>query len=237
MSRIQVNHLTFCYEGSYDNIFEDVSFTLDTDWKLGFIGRNGKGKTTFLKLLLGKYEYIGEITASVEFQYFPFPISDTKRKTIDIIEEIFPDYELWVICRELTLLQVDADLLYRSYETLSGGEQVKVMLAVLFSRENHFLLISHDRVLLNDCVDHILALNRANIEVFQGNFDTWWENKRRQDAFELSENEKLKKDIGRLKEAARQTRSWGDQVEATKIGKKSEKYEKNIDTRAFVGEK
>ena len=61
MSQINVNNLTFYYEGSYDNIFENVSFQLNTDWKLGFIGRNGKGKTTFLNLLMGKYEYKGKI--------------------------------------------------------------------------------------------------------------------------------------------------------------------------------
>ena len=55
MSQISVTNLTYCYEGSFDNIFENVSFTLDTDWKLGFIGRNGKGKTTFLDILMGKY--------------------------------------------------------------------------------------------------------------------------------------------------------------------------------------
>ena len=57
MSLISVNNLTFGYDGSLKNIFENVSFNIDTDWKLGLIGRNGKGKTTFLKLLLGKYEY------------------------------------------------------------------------------------------------------------------------------------------------------------------------------------
>ena len=51
MSQINVSNLTFGYEGSFDNIFENVSFSVDTDWKLGFTGRNGKGKTTFLKLL------------------------------------------------------------------------------------------------------------------------------------------------------------------------------------------
>lgn len=61
MAKISVSNLTFCYEGSFDNIFEQVSFSVDTDWKLGFIGRNGKGKTTFLNLLLGKYEYQGSI--------------------------------------------------------------------------------------------------------------------------------------------------------------------------------
>ena len=54
MSQISVSNLTFGYEGSFDNVFENVSFSIDTNWKLGFIGRNGKGKTTFLNLLLGK---------------------------------------------------------------------------------------------------------------------------------------------------------------------------------------
>ena len=59
MSIINVTNLTFAYDGSYDNIFENVSFQIDTDWKLGFTGRNGRGKTTFLNLLLKKYEYSG----------------------------------------------------------------------------------------------------------------------------------------------------------------------------------
>ena len=37
MSQICVNDLTFYYEGSYDNIFENVSFRIDTDWKLGLM--------------------------------------------------------------------------------------------------------------------------------------------------------------------------------------------------------
>ena len=38
MSMIKVEGLTFSYPGSYDDIFENVSFTIDTDWKLGFVG-------------------------------------------------------------------------------------------------------------------------------------------------------------------------------------------------------
>ena len=66
MAQICVSNLTFCYEGSFDNIFEDVSFVIDTDWKLGFIGRNGKGKTTFLNIL-SESIIIREI--SVHLQY------------------------------------------------------------------------------------------------------------------------------------------------------------------------
>ncbi len=42
MSQIPVCDVTFAYEGSYDNIFEHASFHLDTDWKLGLIGRKRK---------------------------------------------------------------------------------------------------------------------------------------------------------------------------------------------------
>ena len=61
MAQISVNELTFYYDGSYDNIFENVTFKIDLDWKLGFVGRNGRGKTTFLNLLQGKYEYRGSM--------------------------------------------------------------------------------------------------------------------------------------------------------------------------------
>ena len=70
MAQIAVSHLTFAYEGSYNNIFEDVSFRIDTDWKLGFIGRNGRGKTTFLNLLQGIFgakESADEILAENEY--------------------------------------------------------------------------------------------------------------------------------------------------------------------------
>lgn len=40
MAQINVTNLTFSYENSFDNIFEDASFSIDTNWKLGFIGRN-----------------------------------------------------------------------------------------------------------------------------------------------------------------------------------------------------
>ena len=42
MSMIRVENLTFAYPSSYDNIFENVNFQIDTDWKLGFVGRNGR---------------------------------------------------------------------------------------------------------------------------------------------------------------------------------------------------
>lgn len=248
MSLINVTNLTFAYSSSYDNIFENVSFQIDTSWKLGFTGRNGRGKTTFLNLLMGKYEYEGRISADVNFEYFPYEISDKQRNTEEIINSILADYQTWELMRELSLLQVTGDVLYRPFETLSNGEQTKVMLAVLFLKENSFLLIdeptnhldvegrsilsnylhtkkgfllvSHDRVFLDHCIDHILAINKTNIEIQNGNFSSWWYNKQLQDDYELAQNYKLKKDIGRLQTAAKRTSDWSDKVEKTKRGTK-----------------
>ena len=258
MSLINVTNLTFAYDGSYENIFENVSFQLDTNWKLGFTGRNGRGKTTFLNLLLGKYEYRGSISTSVAFSYFPYHVTDQSILAIDAVEAMYPEYEYWRLAREMAKLQLDDAVLYRSYETLSNGEQTKLQLAVLFSKENHFLLIdeptnhldirgrelvsrylnskkgfilvSHDRAFLDGCVDHILSINKANIEVCRGNFSTWYENKQRQDAFELSENEKLKREIRRLEGTAREKAAWSDRAEATKIGN-------HVFDRGYVGHK
>ena len=258
MSLIQVSNLTFAYEGSYDPIFENVSFQIDTNWRLGFTGRNGRGKTTFLNLLLGKFPYRGSISASVRFSYFPYEIPDKTHLAIDVVEEIYPDYQYWQLAKEMNLLQLEEDALYRPFGTLSNGEQTKLMLAVLFLKENNFLLIdeptnhldiqgrelvsrylkskkgfilvSHDRAFLDGCVDHILSINKANIEVCRGNFSTWYENKQRQDAFELSENEKLKREIRRLEGTAREKASWSDRAEATKIGN-------HVFDRGYVGHK
>ena len=245
MSLIQVSDLTFAYEGSYEPIFDHASFRLDTNWRLGFTGRNGRGKTTFLNLLLGKYPYQGSIHASVAFSYFPSAIEDGSLFAIDVVEEIDPEYQYWQLRREMNLLGLEEEVLYRPYNTLSNGEQTKLQLAVLFLKENNFLLIdeptnhldirgrelvsrylntkkgfilvSHDRCFLDGCVDHILSINKAGIEVTRGNFSTWWENKQRRDAFELAENEKLKKEISRLEETAKEKAQWSDAAERRKL--------------------
>ena len=87
---IKVENLTFAYPGSYHNVFENCTFHIDTSWKLGFVGRNGRGKTTLLKLLMGEYEYSGKIISSVEFDYFPYPVSDKRRATLEILSGICP---------------------------------------------------------------------------------------------------------------------------------------------------
>ena len=53
MSMIQISNLTFAYEGGYENIFENLSLQIDTSWKLGLVGRNGRGKNHPFKAVDG----------------------------------------------------------------------------------------------------------------------------------------------------------------------------------------
>ena len=246
MALIDIRNLTFEYPGSLEPIFNDLDLQLDTDWKLGFIGRNGYGKTTFLKLLMGKYSYEGSITKPIPMVYFPFSIKNYHTRTLDLLEKLQPNFELWKLKREMNLIEVGEDTLYRSFSTLSGGEQTKILLALLFAEEERFLLIdeptnhldthgrevvakyleskkgfilvSHDREFINNIVDHILTVEKNKIVLLKGTYDTWEQNKNLEDQYELEQNQKLRKEIRRLKQSAREKCIWSDKVEASKIG-------------------
>jgi len=268
MAQISVNNLTFYYDGSFDNIFENVSFSIDTDWKLGFIGRNGKGKTTFLNLLLGKFAYKGSIDTTTTFDYFPYQITEHQMKlsASEFMEEFKVGCELWLVICELERLGENAEILYRPYQILSHGERTKALLAILFSGDNDFLLIdeptnhldkegreivkkylaskkgfilvSHDRDLLDACIDHCLVLNRSSIEVQNGNFSVWWENKQKKDQFVMAENEKHQKEIQKLRRAATRTSQWADQNERTKIGfDPIKEHDRLVNARSYIGAK
>jgi lincosamide and streptogramin A transport system ATP-binding/permease protein len=195
---------------------------------------------------LGKFEYSGKIAAEVNFEYFPYDVKNLNNAALDVAREIYPSIEQWQFERELGLLELDNNSLRISFNLLSFGERTKILLAILFLKPNTFLLIdeptthldsksritvshylnrqtgfilvSHDRVVLDNCIDHVISINKANIEVQKGNFSSWQVNKNNQDNFERVENEKLHKEIKRLKNSARQTSAWADKTEKTKYG-------------------
>lgn len=252
MSMIQAERLTFSYPGSPDPVFENASFQIDTDWRLGLVGRNGRGKTTLLRLLMGEYPHEGTLVSSALFDYFPSPIPEPERLTAEVLEDLCPEAESWRFPKELNLLGVEEEALWRCFSTLSGGERTKVLLAALFLREgrfplideptNHldtqgrelvaaylrrqrgFILVSHDRRFLDGCVDHILALNRSDIQVQSGTYSSWKENFDRLQQFEEAKDDRLRKDVRRLQKAARRTSVWSDRVEASKIGAADKGY-------------
>ena len=245
MALIQLTNLTFAYEGSYDPVFTDLTCQLDTSWRLGLIGRNGRGKTTLLRLMMGCMPFEGAIDLPLEAVYFPYEVSDASLPALEVLRRAAPGAEEWRILREWKLLGVTEEALDRPFGTLSKGEQTKALLSALFAREdayplideptNHldvhgrelvarylrrkdgFLLVSHDRAFLNSCVDHVLALNRSDAWVMQGDYDAWQERFDQQNAWEEARNEDLKRDIVRLEASARRAARWSDRCEKGKF--------------------
>ena len=243
--QVSVRNLSFTYDGSYTPVFENVSFNFDTSWRLGLIGRNGKSKTTLLRLLQKQHPYQGHIDMPLTPVYFPYPVENMSANTREVMLQAAPDAEEWMLICELNQLDVDDSVLDRPFSTLSKGEQTKALLAALFAREdayplideptNHldahgralvadylrrkdgYLLVSHDRAFLNRCIDHVLSLNRSDVWVMQGNYDTWENRLNQQNEYEQGRNEVLKRDIRHLEESARRTAEWSAKAEKGKF--------------------
>ncbi|MDR2340155.1 MAG: ATP-binding cassette domain-containing protein [Deltaproteobacteria bacterium] len=248
MSTIIIKDLGFNYPGG-DPLFSSVSLNIDTSWNLGVVGRNGSGKTTLLRLLEGSLEHKGTITVPFPLQYFPPEITDDGLNALELTMALRPGKEPdeWKLKREAGFLKLSENSLKRPIGDLSGGERVKALLSILFSEDEAFplidepvrnldrdgrivvarylslkkgfILVSHDRELLDGAVDHIIALNPEGPELSRGNFSVWWENRQREEKRRELDNLKLKKDIKRLEEAAQKSSDWAKSAEKGKFGK------------------
>ena len=265
MSIIKIANLSYEYETSSSEIFSDLNINLDSSWKLGLVGRNGAGKTTFLNLLRGKLTAKGRIESKNSFSYFPIQIEDEENLAIyEIQKEV--TVQQWEIEREMNLLELDPSLLWQPYNTLSGGEKTKLLLAASFADQdgfplideptNHldeksrkeiaqylknnksgYIVVSHDRDFLNEVTDHVLAIENTEIHLYQGNYSSYEDTKEKRDAFNQSKNAKLQKEINSLTKSAQRVRGYSEKSEKQKSAT-SHKNEihANID-RGFVSHK
>lgn len=251
MSNLKISRLSFEYENSNRYIFKNLNLDLDTDWKLGLIGRNGRGKTTFLNLLRGKYCGTGQIQGNASFSYYPVKIQNSKNITFYELQDQVA-FEQWKLERELTLMNLDPDLLWQPFNTLSGGEQTKILLALSFTDQDSFplideptnhldetsrkqvaeylnghdqgyIVVSHDRNFLNQVTDHILAIENTAIHLYQGNYSTYEVTKKRRDDFDREKNKKLTGQVKKLNQEKVQFHNWAAKIEARKkLGMKTQ---------------
>lgn len=279
MAQIDIKDMTFYYDDFYHPVFEHLNVNLDTDWKMALVGRNGRGKSTLLKLLDGSLKPTsGEIKRSGTVSYFPY-LYDTKfTKAMDVVKECigglrtleiklqnYEDafskssdeadstayFELLnryleldgyamesYICRELSQMGLSETLLEQDFDTLSGGEQTCMLILALFLRKDAFVLLdeptnhldigkkehlkeylkkkkgyiiaSHDTAFLDEVCDHILAINKADISMEQGNYSTWHKNMELKEQYELRTRQKLEHEISQLERQSKQTRTWSN---------------------------
>lgn len=283
MANIQIKNMAYTYGSYYKPVFENVNLDLNTDWKLGLVGRNGRGKTTLLRLIHGSLECDqGSILKMTETEIFPYDYSKSYTRTLDVIKDnIGPYFQLECdmqrlleegteasymeyaavitrynelegyeieakIQREFNLMDLPLSLLERPFESLSGGEKTKALIIALFLRKNYFLLldeptnhldikgkktlanylskkkgfiiVSHDRLFLDQVIDHVLSINKGSINLEKGSFSSWNENRLVQEQFELRQKDKIEAEVKMMEKAAQTSRRFSQHKEAQKKG-------------------
>ena len=244
MGNITIKNLTFAYPGQAP-LFDRCQLSIDGSWKLGLLGRNGRGKTILMKILLDQREFQGQVQSNLPFAYFPQPIADPNAFAWEALSEGNPQLEQWQVERELRLMAVDPVILWQPFATLSGGEQTKLLLAALFAQPgsfplldeptNHldqrgrrqvadylqnkhqgFIITSHDQDFLDRVIDHTLVIERHQLVLERGNYSTYFAQKSRRDQQAISQNEQLHADIKRLRSAKQQRLQWAQRAEHEK---------------------
>lgn len=261
MSKIEMKNVSFAYDGQA-NLFENVSQVLDTSWHLGLVGRNGRGKTTLFKLIQNQLAYQGTLICDVNVQYFPQVVAHPNQTVQTMLEQEVAPEHLWEVEREMQLLGLNVDRIETQiYQTLSGGEQTKVLLALVFANEDDFILldeptnhldaktrqqvaqylrqkqgfivVSHDRQFLDDTTDHTLSIEKTQLKRYNGSFSVYEQEKHAQDAYELATKQKLQREIKQLDQAAKQKAHWSDQREQSLTAKPSQVGGKNHGDKGF----
>lgn len=139
---ITIRQLNFAYPGQ-EPLFTNCQLDIDSSWKLGLLGRNGRGKTTLMKILLNQLPYRGKVISQLPFRYFPLRVTDVDQLAGQSVVDAALDPSLaeWQVERELALMGVDPAICWQPYETLSSGEQTRLQLATLFAQPRVFLLL------------------------------------------------------------------------------------------------
>ena len=83
-------------------------------------------------------------SSSSRFRLFSTNSCEEQQLTYYVLQEV-TSFEQWKLERELTLLNVDPEVLWRPFSSLSGGEKTKVLLGLLFE-ENAFPLLTSQQI-------------------------------------------------------------------------------------------
>lgn len=142
---IKIKDLAISFAGN--QIFEDVNFIVNKGEKIGLIGRNGSGKSTFLKLILKQLEPdSGEVSLPQGYKigHLAQHIEFTHKTVVEEVCSVLPEdreYEGWKGEEILTGLGFTYEEMQKNPSEFSGGFQVKINLAKLLLDEPEMLLL------------------------------------------------------------------------------------------------
>lgn len=184
---LEINNLDFSYPDKL--ILDDFSYIFKKGEKCGIVGRNGTGKSTLLKLIMGEMNPIaGKITPGLTIQFGYFAQDglqvEGNRRVIDIVKENAEMIRLQSgnmvgASQFLNYFGFKYEQQYTYYEDLSGGEKRKLHLLITLIKNPNFLILDEPT---NDFDIETLNLLEEFLDNYQGcilvvSHDRWFMNK------------------------------------------------------------
>lgn len=238
---LQFNKVSFSYPSADFDIFTNLNLNFGHGWT-GIVGANGSGKTTLMLLAAGELKPgSGEVMHSGLITYCPQRTDSPGPSENSLFDPYNYNADRERLCSQF---EIEPDWLER-WQTLSQGEQKRIQIAAAISLNpdillvdeptNHLdtysaqiifdalskfdgigLLISHNRILLNELCNRIVYLDPPDCLVFNGNYQQALEQKTVTEAAQANKRETLQRKASKL------------QSELYRRSKQAEKSEKKV---------
>ena len=217
-------------------IFSDVSFKINEGDKVGIVGKNGTGKSTLIKILIGSEEYDSGVISGFQAEDLGYaeqiPIFTKQTLLEELIKDDIREFEVKKVLFGLGFSETD---LSKNPNEFSGGETAKIALGKALVSEPRILLldeptnhldiyaidflenfiknykytvltVTHDRHFLQNCVKKIIDIENRNAILYVGNYKQFVTLKRERREYELKAYEKQQEEIAKLEEFVRRNK-------------------------------
>lgn len=136
------DHLEIGYQYA---LLEPLTMTIMKQEKVAISGKNGVGKSTFIKTILeliplidGSFKWIDTAKIAYFAQDEKYPDHLTP---FEIVHGIYPDFTKKDVMSLLGHHGINFDMANREMNSLSGGEQTKVRLSLLYHQKGNVLIL------------------------------------------------------------------------------------------------
>ena len=146
----------------YDGVLGEISFNLERGERLGIIGENGTGKSTFLKTIMGDIPRLGGkfvFGNRVEIGYFDQNVEslNSDDTVLEVMRKEFPLVETEELRNILGTFGFSGDMVFLNVGSLSGGQKVRLLLCKIIRHQPNVLI-------LDEPTNHLDIIGRETIE-------------------------------------------------------------------------
>lgn len=188
------------------SLFTIQQLSLQAGQKVGLVGNNGVGKSTFLKILLGlDRDFAGQVEVKADWAYVP---QLQERSSLSGGEQV------WKSIQEAFAQRPQLLIMDEPTANLDQEHQEKLIKQIKRYRGS-LLVVSHDRHFLNQIASHIWHLEEGTVQVYLGNYEAFVESRRARREGQQDTYEAYQKKVAQLKKAQQER-----QTKAQKMGKK-----------------